>query len=216
MVQHQEIALLNDEFRLNVCGADIRKSPEIAKLTQLAREEIYTALYMFDNFSFYNNPHPEREFGVLMFQQQAINWQIDYFDNERVGPSPDPCDPALTKRVMSIRTAAETIAHLNDELRINGIGGNVLISKTLTLMEQKDRSAIIQAVRDFDSFDKDKDPFNERDFGLLTLAGRDVFWRIDYYDKEFNGPSPNPCDASVTGRQFTIMLASELLVDMSD
>ena len=214
MEQRQKIALVNDAFRQNILGVDVRKSPEIAKLTQMAREEIYMALRMYDNFSFYSNPHPERDFGVLTVQQQAINWQIDYFDNERVGPSPDPSDPALTTRVMTIRTAAETIAHLNDELRINGIGGNFFISKTLALMDQKDRAAIIQAVREFDSFDKNNDPLNERDFGSLTLAGKDIFWRIDCYDKDFKGPSPNPCDASVTGRLFTIMLASELLVDM--
>ena len=47
------------------------------------------------------------------------------------------------------------------------------------------------------------------DFGAFDFDGVEVFFKIDYFDKEFKFHSPNPGDPAVTERVITIMLAEE-------
>lgn len=70
---------------------------------------------------------------------------------------------------------------------------------------------VIAAVRCFDAFTKDNDPYGERDAGSFEdpIAGK-VFWKIDYYDRAREAASPDPADPAVTCRVLTIMLADEL------
>jgi hypothetical protein len=65
------------------------------------------------------------------------------------------------------------------------------------------------AVHAFDAFNEDNDPWGDRDFGSLEVAGEKVFWKIDYYDRSLTMASPNPANAGVTCRVLTIMLAHE-------
>lgn len=67
----------------------------------------------------------------------------------------------------------------------------------------------VMAVRTFDAFSPDNDPYREHDFGALTIAGQLIFWKIDYYDRRLGDGSPNPADEAVTSRVLTVMLATE-------
>ena len=68
----------------------------------------------------------------------------------------------------------------------------------------------IAAVKAFDAFTPDNDPYGEHDFGSLVVDGAKLFWKIDYYDlRDPDLGSENPSDASVTERVITIMLAEE-------
>jgi hypothetical protein len=69
--------------------------------------------------------------------------------------------------------------------------------------------AVLTAVRDFDDFTADNDPYNEHDLGALTVDGDRMLWKIDYYDRDRRYGSPDPADPAVTTRILTIMLASE-------
>lgn len=46
-----------------------------------------------------------------------------------------------------------------------------------------DLEGLIGAVRDFDDFTPDNDPYGEHDFGALDWRGERIFWKIDYYDQ---------------------------------
>jgi len=70
-------------------------------------------------------------------------------------------------------------------------------------------AAIVEKVRLFDSFDGDNDPHGEHDFGAAEYDGRQVFWKIDYYDRSLEGGSPDPADELVTCRVLTIMFSEE-------
>lgn len=54
---------------------------------------------------------------------------------------------------------------------------------------------------------KKNDPHGEHDFGSLTVAGKKVFWKIDYYQRDLSGwcdPLSPECR-----RVLTVMLAEE-------
>ena len=69
--------------------------------------------------------------------------------------------------------------------------------------------AAVSAVRAFDAFTSDNDPYGEHDVGGFELCGERLFWKIDYYDKGMSFGSPDPADPAVTRRVLTVMLASE-------
>ena len=71
------------------------------------------------------------------------------------------------------------------------------------------------AVRAFEAFGKDNDPWQEHDFASLEVEGETVMFKIDYYDANMEYGSPDPSDPRVTARVMTIMLAQRLL-DMAD
>ncbi len=67
----------------------------------------------------------------------------------------------------------------------------------------------IKAVREFDQFSKDNDPWGEHDFGAVEIEGEKVFFKLDYYDLSLEQGSENPANEGCTHRVLTIMLASE-------
>jgi hypothetical protein len=66
-----------------------------------------------------------------------------------------------------------------------------------------------QAVRAFDAFSADNDPYGEHDFGTVQVEGHTVMFKIDYYDLDLQYASPDPADPNVTCRVMTLMLADE-------
>lgn len=57
---------------------------------------------------------------------------------------------------------------------------------TSGVAHSRDRDEIISAVRTFDSFTRDNDPYGEHDFGSLEINGTRYFWKIDYYDDSYS------------------------------
>ena len=54
------------------------------------------------------------------------------------------------------------------------------------------------------------DPYGEHDFGSFDYKGQKIFWKIDYYDLNYEYMSENPADPTITNRVLTIMLALDL------
>lgn len=64
-------------------------------------------------------------------------------------------------------------------------------------------------VQTYSAFDDSNDPYGEHDFGAFELAGKRLFWKIDYYDLDLRYGSDDPTDPNTTARVLTLMLASE-------
>ena len=101
------------------------------------------------------------------------------------------------------------IRQLNDELRTTGQGGLVMMTQGVQQLGVLHQAQIMQAIRCFDAFNEDNDPYGEHDFGAVDAAGLRLFWKIDYYDVEMEVGSPDPTDPQVTCRLMTLMLAEE-------
>jgi hypothetical protein len=65
------------------------------------------------------------------------------------------------------------------------------------------------AVIGFDAFGSDNDPHSEHDCTILEAVGERILFKIDYYNADLVGASPDPSDPDVTTRVLTVMLASE-------
>jgi hypothetical protein len=109
------------------------------------------------------------------------------------------------------------VKELNDDFRrtMGADGsGRVFTTAGINHLGGPAVAAILEAVRTFDAFTNDNDPYGERDFGAFEHEGQKVFWKIDYYDRQdwLRGRewgSSDPADPKATFRVLTIMLASE-------
>ena len=90
------------------------------------------------------------------------------------------------------------------------VDGKVLITRGIAALSPLAQISILAAVRTFNAFTPDNDPYGEHDFGTINdaEAGR-VYWKIDYYDTDYRYGSENPADSTATRRVLTVMLASE-------
>ncbi|WP_245002704.1 DUF3768 domain-containing protein [Rhizobium ruizarguesonis] len=69
--------------------------------------------------------------------------------------------------------------------------------------------ALLMAVVGLDDFNAGNDPYNEHDFGAIEQDGVSYFWKIDYYDLDYDMGSLDPANSHVTRRVLTIMRADE-------
>lgn len=104
---------------------------------------------------------------------------------------------------------ASAIARLNDQLRRTLEGGQVTITKGIAALPREQFNAIMAAVRSFEAFSPDNDPWGEHDCAALTVSGIRVICKVDYYDPSISLASSNPADSSVTIRILTVMLEEE-------
>ncbi|WP_237480602.1 DUF3768 domain-containing protein [Lichenibacterium dinghuense] len=101
------------------------------------------------------------------------------------------------------------IRRLNDAFRQSFTGGRVTLTAGVGALPDRVRAEVIAAVRTFDRFDADNDPYGEHDFGVVDIGEVRAFWKIDPYDRSLRLHSPDAADPAVTVRVLTLMLAEE-------
>lgn len=101
------------------------------------------------------------------------------------------------------------IRHLNDLLRCQGIGGQVMVTRGIDALGPDVVIRILREVAAFTDFTEENDPRGERDCARLTVNGLSIIFKIDYFDRSLNFASVDSADASVTSRVMTVMLAQE-------
>ena len=101
------------------------------------------------------------------------------------------------------------IKTLNDNLRKHLIGGKIVLTQGIEAKTYEAIAEIMLKIRHFSHFTPDNDPYNEHDFGSFDYKGEKIFWKIDYYDKNYQYLSEDPANPNLTNRVMTVMLASE-------
>ena len=102
------IAQLNDELRTTFLTGKVILTPGIRALADADREAIITAVREFSVFTPGSDPYGEHDFGAVTHANVGrIIWKIDYYDDDYRCHSPDPADPKVTRRVLTIMLAEE-------------------------------------------------------------------------------------------------------------
>ena len=102
------------------------------------------------------------------------------------------------------------IRDLNDRFRRQRQGnGKVFITASIEAMGPVFVVEALCAVRSFDAFTTDNDPYGQHDFGAVVVRGTRVFWKIDYFDPTLTAGSEDPADEDNTCRVLTVMLAQD-------
>jgi hypothetical protein len=101
------IRALNDQLRRNLRGGKAVMTPGIAALGSEAVQRLVQTIATFDDFCIANDPHGEHDFGAFEFDGASIMFKIDYYDRNFEFHSPDPTDPAVTERVITLMLAEE-------------------------------------------------------------------------------------------------------------
>ena len=102
----QKIAKLNDQHRARP-GVGWVMTPGVQGLNALAIVQAVAAVKGFSDFSEDNDPYGERDFGAFEIDGRRLFWKIDYYDLNLALASPDPADPAVTRRVLTMMLAEE-------------------------------------------------------------------------------------------------------------
>jgi Protein of unknown function (DUF3768) len=103
----EQIRALNDELRQTLSTGLAVITPGIAALGAEAVDRIVKTISVYDDFCHANDPHEEHDFGAFPAEGETIFFKIDYYDNDLSYHSPDPADPSVTKRVITIMLASE-------------------------------------------------------------------------------------------------------------
>ena len=101
------------------------------------------------------------------------------------------------------------IADLNDAFRTSLAGGRIMVTAGVAALGQRTQVEALRAVRTFNAFTPDNDPYGEHDFGSFNVAGQQFFWKIDYFDPSLSRHTDDATKPAITVRVMTIMLTEE-------
>jgi hypothetical protein len=106
-VNTDRIRALNDELRQHLLGGGAVMTPGIAAMGPEAVRRLVQTVATFNDFCTENDPHGEHDFGAFNFDGQQVYFKIDYYDRTLTYHSPNPADPTVTERIITLMLASE-------------------------------------------------------------------------------------------------------------
>ena len=97
---------MNDEFRKTFSGGLVVVTRGVSESPYMERVLDAVRRYTFQGIDG-NNPYGENDFGALDVEGTKYFFKIDYYDTNLEFHSPDPTDPRVTTRVLTILEARE-------------------------------------------------------------------------------------------------------------
>ena len=115
MERTERIRELNDLLRKHFSTAPhlvpgpfrITITQGVGALDQDMFADLVERVAAFAAFTEGSDPHAEHDFGAVPLGLERYFWKIDYYDSSLQLGSPDPADPAVTVRVLTIMRADE-------------------------------------------------------------------------------------------------------------
>ena len=112
------------------------------------------------------------------------------------------------------KNSTAQIRNLNDKFRqtFDNKLGKVIITQVVGCLNTNQLQRLLQAVKQFNDFNENNDPWKEHDMGKIELFDEKFFFKIDYFDRQRYSQgigSEEPYNVDKTFRVMTIMLASE-------
>ena len=103
----ERIRALNDAFRRTFVGGMVMITAGVEAMPVDQRRSLLQKVRAFDAFTDDNDPHGEHDFGAIDEGGVRCFWKIEYYDRATEMGSPDPADPAVTTRVLTVMLAEE-------------------------------------------------------------------------------------------------------------
>lgn len=98
---------LNDRLRKTGQGGQVLITDGVLGLGLDLARKVVEQVAAFDSFSEDNDPWGEHDCAGLEVDGQRIIWKIDYYDRRMEFLSPNPADPKVTCRVLTIMLSWE-------------------------------------------------------------------------------------------------------------
>lgn len=99
---------LNDLLRTTFLTGKVVLTEGIRALPTDVQSEVLNRVRCFNVFTEDNDPHGEHDFGAFDIEGAGrIFWKIDCYDRGYQYASPDPANPQVTARVLTIMLAEE-------------------------------------------------------------------------------------------------------------
>lgn len=102
-----KIRTLNNAFRTTLQGGRVVLTSGVSALRVEEQTEVLKAVISFDDFTPDCDPMGEADFGSFERLGHKFFWKIDYYDLQLQFGSPDPTDPEVTTRVLTVMLASE-------------------------------------------------------------------------------------------------------------
>jgi hypothetical protein len=101
------IRILNDQFRTTFRGGRFLMSAGIAALDPATQAALIKAVTTFTDFNPDCDPWGEHDFAVVEARGVKAFFKIDVYDRDLKFGSPDPADPAVSRRVGTLYLPGE-------------------------------------------------------------------------------------------------------------
>ena len=101
------IAGLNDRARQRLDHCCWILTQGVLACDPITVAELLIAVEDFDNFTADNDPYAEHDFGAIRLSGDTFFWKFYYYDLDLQMHSPDPNDPTITARVLTVMLAEE-------------------------------------------------------------------------------------------------------------
>ena len=106
-LKENRIREINDQFRATLIGGRSVMTSGISALGDTLIARILDNVRSFAKFDTDNDPHHEHDFGAFEIDGHKVFFKIEYYDRTLEFGSPDPADPTVTERVLTIMLADE-------------------------------------------------------------------------------------------------------------
>lgn len=110
----ERIRALNDALRTArdpiaalIMNGSLVITSGLTGLGQAFVDRCIAAVRAFSGFTPKNDPWGEHDMAFLTVDDQRIFFKVDYYDRDLCCHSPDPADPGVTRRVLTIALADE-------------------------------------------------------------------------------------------------------------
>ncbi len=107
IVDVTRIRELNDQLGQSLRGGMLVMTAGVIALGEARQLKILNAVGTFDRFDEENDPYGGHDFGSLEAEGERLFFKIDYYDRSLTAHSPDPADPSVNERVLTIMLADE-------------------------------------------------------------------------------------------------------------
>ncbi len=107
MSNKAKIRELNDLLRTTGAGGRTVMTRGVQAQGEEAVHEILQKVRNYNRFHPDSDPYGEHDFGSFAYQGHEYFWKIDYYDSTMELGSPDPANPDVTKRVLTVMLAEE-------------------------------------------------------------------------------------------------------------